>query len=125
MRNIGYLVMLIFTFLGSIWLQIFLKVRVLQQVRRLVMTIIPVLLIFLLWDYAAVSMSHWTFDSLQILPLKRFFGFLSKKLFSFLWYLLPRFLLLKPSESRNLVGDIENDLLLQSCGKRRGYRNHF
>ena len=74
MRNIGYLVMLIFTFIGSIWLQIFLKVRVLQQVRRLVMTIIPVLLIFLLWDYAAISMSHWTFDSLQILPLKRFFG---------------------------------------------------
>ena len=84
MRNIGYLVMLIFTFLGSIWLQIFLKVRVLQQARRLVMTILPVLTIFIVWDFAAISMSHWTFDSQQMLPLKRFFGIPVEEIIFFL-----------------------------------------
>ena len=84
MRNTGYLVMLIFTFLGSIWLQIFLKVRVLQQVRRLVMTIFPVLTIFMVWDFAAISMSHWTFDSQQMLPLKRFFGIPVEEIIFFL-----------------------------------------
>ena len=58
--------------------------RVLQQVRRLVMTIFPVLTIFMVWDFAAISMSHWTFDSQQILPLKRFFGIPVEEIIFFL-----------------------------------------
>ena len=47
--------MLIFTVLGSFWLEIFLKVGVLRRIKRAALSILPVATIFLIWDYYAVS----------------------------------------------------------------------
>jgi lycopene cyclase domain-containing protein len=66
MRHLGYIAMLIFTVVGSFWLEIFLRVGVLKQVRRLLLTIVPVALLFITWDAYAISRKQWHFDPKQI-----------------------------------------------------------
>ena len=61
--------MLIFTVVGSFWLEIFLKVRVLRRVRRWLLSIIPIALLFVGWDAYAISRHHWHFDLTQILQV--------------------------------------------------------
>jgi len=84
MKHLGYLAMLLFTICGSFWLEIVLRVGVLRQVKRLVITIVPVALIFIAWDAYAISRHHWFFDPKQILgvhgpfhiPLEEYLFFL-------------------------------------------------
>ena len=84
MLHMGYLAMLIFTVLGSFWLEIFLKVGVLRQLRRLVLAIAPVAALFIAWDAYAISRKQWHFDPKQILgvhgpfhiPLEEYLFFL-------------------------------------------------
>ncbi len=61
--------MLIFTIIGSFWLEIFLKIGVLRQIRRLALSIIPIALLFIGWDSYAISHHHWHFDLTQILKI--------------------------------------------------------
>ena len=61
--------MLIFTVVGSFWLEIFLKVRVLRRVRRWLLSIAPIALLFVGWDAYAISRHHWHFDLTQILQV--------------------------------------------------------
>jgi lycopene cyclase domain-containing protein len=61
--------MLLFTVVGSFWLEIFLKVAVLKRMKRAVVTIAPVAAIFLLWDLYAIHAGHWHFDKKQILGI--------------------------------------------------------
>ena len=76
--------MLIFTVVGSFWLEIFLKVGVLRRVRRAFLSIFPVSVIFLIWDYYAVASGHWKFDPAQVVgiygpkgvPLEEFLFFI-------------------------------------------------
>lgn len=58
--------MLIFTVLGSFWLEIFLKVGVLRRIKRMAASIAPVALLFIFWDAYAISRKHWHFDLKQI-----------------------------------------------------------
>ena len=69
MRHWGYLAMLIFTLIASFWLEVFLKVGVLRQVKRLIFSIAPVAIIFIGWDCYAISRHHWHFDPSQILKI--------------------------------------------------------
>lgn len=59
--------MLAFTVMGSFWLEIALKVRVLRRIRRAMTAIAPVALCFLLWDAYAIANKHWFFDKEQII----------------------------------------------------------
>ena len=76
--------MLIFTVLGSFWLEIFLKVGVLRRVKRVLLSILPTAIIFLGWDYYAVANGHWWFDEEQVvgifgpsgIPLEEFLFFI-------------------------------------------------
>ncbi len=76
--------MLIFTICGSFWLEVVLKVGVLRRIRRVMVAIVPVAILFLLWDAFAIKRGHWKFDQLQILgvfgpggiPLEEFLFFL-------------------------------------------------
>ena len=61
--------MLIFVVIASFWLEIFLKVGVLRQMRRLIYSIAPIALIFIVWDGYAISRHHWRFDPTQILKI--------------------------------------------------------
>ena len=67
MLKFGYVAMLTFTVVGSFWLELVLKIRVLKRIKRALMSIIPVAILFLIWDAYAVASGHWKFDPEQIL----------------------------------------------------------
>jgi lycopene cyclase domain-containing protein len=63
MLKFSYIAVLVFIFLGTIWLEIILKARVYQKIKRLILTIIPVVILMVIWDYYAIINNHWFFDS--------------------------------------------------------------
>jgi lycopene cyclase domain-containing protein len=72
--NFGYLAMIVFTIFGSFWLELFLKVGVLRRIKRALLAIAPVALIFIIWDAYAIRSGHWRFDKFQILGIYGPFG---------------------------------------------------
>jgi len=80
----SYMAMLAFTIVGSFWLELVLKVRVLVRWKRWLKSILPIAFLFILWDAYAISRKHWHFDTKQILgiygpfhiPLEEFLFFL-------------------------------------------------
>lgn len=62
MGNYSYIAVLIGCLLGSGWLEIVLRTRVYRRWMRLGLSVLPVLIIFTLWDIYAISQGHWTFD---------------------------------------------------------------
>jgi lycopene cyclase domain-containing protein len=65
MRHLSYLFVLAGCLAAALWLEPVLKVNVLRRWRRLVLTVVPVLIVFVLWDLAAIAAGHWTFDPAQ------------------------------------------------------------
>lgn len=59
--------MIIFTVIGSFWLELFLKVRVLARLKAAVRAILPVAFLFIVWDAYAIRNGHWRFDKNQII----------------------------------------------------------
>ncbi len=68
-RHLGYLTMLSFCVVGTLPLELVLGVRVYRQWRRLLLTLAPVVVVFVLWDLAAVAAGHWSFDRHQVVGL--------------------------------------------------------
>jgi lycopene cyclase domain-containing protein len=68
-RQLAYVGMLAFCLLGTLPLELVLGVRVYRQWRRLLLTLAPVVAVFLVWDLYAVSAEHWDFDPGQTLGL--------------------------------------------------------
>ena len=62
MLRFSYIAVLVFIFLGTVWLEIILKARVYQKLKRLILTIIPVVVLMVIWDYYAIINNHWFFD---------------------------------------------------------------
>ncbi len=62
MLKFSYIAVLVFIFLGTVWLEIILKARVYQKLKRLILTIIPVVILMVIWDYYAIVNNHWFFD---------------------------------------------------------------
>jgi lycopene cyclase domain-containing protein len=69
MLKFGYCAMLAFTIVGSFWLEIVLKVHVLARFKRVLKSVLPIALLFVVWDAYAISRSHWHFDGRQILGI--------------------------------------------------------
>ena len=69
MRHFAYVAMLAFCLVGTLPLELVLQVGVYRQVRRLALTIAPVLVVFIAWDLYAISRGHWQFDPAQTLGL--------------------------------------------------------
>ena len=67
MRHLAYVGMLAFCLLGTLPLELWLGVRVYRQWRRLLLTLLPVVLVFVVWDLYAIAAGHWGFDSSQLL----------------------------------------------------------
>jgi lycopene cyclase domain-containing protein len=84
MRNFTYMSVLGLCLLAALWLEPLLRVGVLRQWRRLVKTLVPVALVFVLWDVAAIAAGHWWYDPEQVtgitlpgrLPLEELLFFL-------------------------------------------------
>ena len=67
MRHLAYVGVLAFCLLGTLPLELWLGVRVYRRRRRLLLTLLPVLVVFVAWDLYAVHAGHWTFDPAQTL----------------------------------------------------------
>jgi lycopene cyclase domain-containing protein len=63
---LGYLAVLAFCVVGTFPLEVLLGVRVYRQWRRLVLTLLPVLAVFVGWDLYAIAAGHWSFDRTQV-----------------------------------------------------------
>jgi lycopene cyclase domain-containing protein len=63
----AYVAVLGFVLLGCLWLEVALRTRVFVRWRRLLLTILPVVLVFFAWDLYAVAQGHWWFDVTRIL----------------------------------------------------------
>jgi lycopene cyclase domain-containing protein len=59
---------------GSIWLEFVLKVKVLRRYKQAIKAILPISLIFIVWDAYAIASGHWWFDKEQILGIFGPFG---------------------------------------------------
>jgi lycopene cyclase domain-containing protein len=68
-RQLAYVGMLAFCLLGTLPLELVLGVRVYRQWRRLLLTLAPVVAVFLAWDLYAIAAGHWDFDSQQTVGL--------------------------------------------------------
>jgi lycopene cyclase domain-containing protein len=62
MRHFAYLLVLAGCLVAAVWLEPVLKVNVFRRWRRLLLTLVPVVVVFVLWDLAAIAAGHWTFD---------------------------------------------------------------
>ena len=65
MSHLAYLLVLAGCLVCAIWLEPVLRVNVLRRWRRLLLTLLPVIVVFVLWDLAAIAAGHWTFDPEQ------------------------------------------------------------
>ena len=69
MRHLAYLAVLAFCLLGTLPLELWLGVRVYRRPRRLLLTLLPVVAVFYVWDVYAIDAGHWDFDHEQTLEL--------------------------------------------------------
>ena len=65
MRHLSYVAVLAFCVVGTLPLELWLGVRVYRQWKRLLLTLLPVVAVFVVWDLYAISAGHWTFDEEQ------------------------------------------------------------
>ena len=62
MSRFAYVGVLVLVLLGTGWLEVLLRTRVYARWRRLLVTLVPVVAVFCLWDLYAIASGHWTFD---------------------------------------------------------------
>ena len=62
MSHLAYVAVLGFILIGTGWLELVLRTRVYSKWRRLLLSIVPVVVIFSVWDLYAIAQNHWTFD---------------------------------------------------------------
>jgi len=65
MRHLAYLVVLAGCLGAALWLEPVLRVNVLRRWRRLLLTLLPVVIVFVIWDVLAIAAGHWRFDRAQ------------------------------------------------------------
>ncbi len=83
MRHLTYLFVLAGCLLAALPLEIVLGLRVRTQWRRLLLTLVPVIVVFVGWDCYAIARHHWSYDRAQTagvllpgrLPLEEFLFF--------------------------------------------------
>ncbi|MGE0819909.1 MAG: lycopene cyclase domain-containing protein [Candidatus Nanopelagicales bacterium] len=62
MSRFAYLGVLVFVLVGTAWLEVLLRTRVYRRWRRLLLTLLPVVAVFVAWDIYAIASGHWDFD---------------------------------------------------------------
>ena len=105
MRHLSYLAVLAGCLLAALWLEPIFKVNVLRRWRRLLLTLLPVVVVFVLWDLAAIAAGHWTFDPAQMtgivlpggLPLDEVLFFVTVPVCAILGFEATRAVLRRPA----------------------------
>ena len=65
MRHFVYLGVLAFCLIGTAPLEVVLRARVYRRPVRLVLTLLPIVVVFVAWDLYAIARGHWTYDEAQ------------------------------------------------------------
>ena len=60
--HLAYVAVLAFILIGAGWLEVAMRTRVFSKWRRLILTIVPVVVVFSAWDLYAIAQGHWSFD---------------------------------------------------------------
>jgi lycopene cyclase domain-containing protein len=60
--RLAYLGVLAFILLATGWLEIVLRTRVYRRWKRLLLTLLVPVVVFVIWDIYAISQDHWGFD---------------------------------------------------------------
>jgi lycopene cyclase domain-containing protein len=68
--HLTYAAVLLACLLGAAWLEIALHTRVFRRWRRLLLTVVPVLVVFVAWDAYAIGRGQWTFAPRYITGLR-------------------------------------------------------
>jgi len=66
MSHFAYIGVLIFCLIGTGWLELAMRTHVYRRWNRLLLAVLPVALLFTVWDKYAIAQGHWTFDSTHI-----------------------------------------------------------
>jgi lycopene cyclase domain-containing protein len=64
--RLSYLGVLACCLLGTLWLELFLRVHVYRRWRRLLLALAPTVVLFVTWDVWAIAVGHWSFDQRQM-----------------------------------------------------------
>ena len=67
--HLSYLAVLAFIVLGTAWLEVALRTRVYRRWRRLLLSLLPVVAVFTVWDLYAIDRGHWSFDPARVTGL--------------------------------------------------------
>jgi lycopene cyclase domain-containing protein len=63
--RLSYLAVLAVCLAGALWLEPALRVNVLRRWRRLLLALLPTVVVFVVWDLAAIAAGHWDYDPAQ------------------------------------------------------------
>ena len=66
MEQLAYLLVLLGCLVGTAPLEVLLGTRVYARWRRLLLTLLPVVTVFVVWDLLAIRAGHWDFDREQV-----------------------------------------------------------
>ena len=66
MTSLAYLLVLLACLIGTAPLEVVLRTRVYARWRRLLLTLLPVLVVFVVWDVLAIEAGHWDYDPEQV-----------------------------------------------------------
>jgi lycopene cyclase domain-containing protein len=66
----SYLAVMVFILAGAGWLEFGLRTRVFRRWRRLLLSVLPVAVVFALWDISAIASGHWWFDEALITGIR-------------------------------------------------------
>lgn len=84
MEALSYVAVLAFCVVGTLWLEFVVRTRVYRRWLRLLLSVLPIAVIFVVWDLYAIASGHWWFDNERItgvflpggLPMDELFFFL-------------------------------------------------
>jgi lycopene cyclase domain-containing protein len=65
-KSFAYLLVLLACLIGTAPLEVVLGTRVYARWRRLLLTLLPVLVVFVTWDVLAIEAGHWDYDPAQV-----------------------------------------------------------
>ena len=67
MSHWTYAAVLAFILVGSGWLEVALRTRLLPRWRRWLLSVLPAAAVFIVWDLYAIAAGHWSFDRASVL----------------------------------------------------------
>lgn len=72
MSKFAYLSVLLGCLAGTAWLEYFLRTNVYRRTIRLIYTVVPVVIVFSIWDAYAIAQGHWDFDPRYVTGITTF-----------------------------------------------------